>query len=92
MWSDHLHQPFRAQFVPFLERVIAAGERAGALGGFLSGSGSTIACVTLRSPDEVAGAMREASGLDEAEIRITSADNDGARIVVTILNSDASLA
>ena len=92
MWRDHLHQPFRAQFVPFLERVIAAGEKAGALGGFLSGSGSTIACVTLRSPDEVAGAMREASGLDEAEIRITSADNDGARIVVTILNSDASLA
>ena len=92
MWHDHLHQPFRAQFVPFLERVIAAGERAGALGGFLSGSGSTVACVTLRSPDEVAGAMRVASGLDEAETRVTSADNDGARIVVTILNSDAPLA
>lgn len=92
MWRDHLHQPFRAQFVPFLERVIAAGESAGALGGFLSGSGSTIACPTLRSPDEVAAAMRAASGLDEVETRVTSVDNDGARIVVTILNSDAPLA
>jgi len=92
MWRDHLHQPFRAQFVPFLERVIAAGEKAGALGGFLSGSGSTVACVTLRSPEEVANAMREASGLDDAEIRIIRADNDGAQIVVSVLNSDAPVA
>ena len=92
VWQDHLHQPFRAKFVPFLERVIAAGERAGALGGFLSGSGSTIACVTLRSPDDVAAAMRDASGLEEAETRVTSADNDGARIVVSIINPDAPLA
>ena len=92
MWQDHLHQPFRAKFVPFLERVIAAGESAGALGGFLSGSGSTIACVTLRAPEEVAAAMCEACGLDEAETRITRADNDGARIVVSILHPDAPLA
>ena len=88
-WQDHLHQPFRAKFVPFLERVIAAGEQAGALGGFLSGSGSTVACVTLRAADDVASAMRDACGLDDAETRVTSADNDGARIVVTIHNSDA---
>ncbi len=92
LWHDHLHQPFRATFVPFLDRVIAAGESAGALGGFLSGSGSTIACVTLRSAESVAAAMRDASGLEEAETRITSADNDGARNVVTIFNSDAPLA
>ncbi len=48
VFGDHLHQPFRAKFVPFLELVIAAAEEAGALGGFLSGSGSTIACLTLR--------------------------------------------
>jgi homoserine kinase len=90
--QDHLHQPFRAKFVPFLERVIAAGEQAGALGGFLSGSGSTIACVTLRAAGDVAAAMRNACGLDDAETRVTSSDNDGARIVVTIQNSDAPLA
>ena len=81
--SDHLHQPFRAKFVPFLDRVIAAGEKAGALGGFLSGSGSTIACLTLRSPEAVAAAMREASGLHEAETRVISADNHGVRLVVS---------
>jgi homoserine kinase len=89
---DHLHQPFRAKFVPFLDRVIAAGEIAGALGGFLSGSGSTIACVTLRAPEEVAAAMHDAAGLADAETRIIAADNDGVRIVISILAPDAPLA
>jgi homoserine kinase len=80
---DHFHQPFRAKFVPFLEPVVAAAEKAGALGGFLSGSGSTIACLTLRAPDEVAAAMREASGLREAATRVTTADNEGVRLVVS---------
>ena len=89
---DHLHQPFRAKFVPFLDRVIAAAEKAGALGGFLSGSGSTIACLTLRAPEKVAAAMLEASGLPDAVTRITAADNDGVRIVISILAPDAPLA
>ncbi len=89
---DHLHQPFRAKFVPFLDRVITAAEKAGALGGFLSGSGSTIACLTLRAPEEVAAAMLEASGLTGAETRVTAADNDGVRIVISILAPDAPLA
>jgi homoserine kinase len=85
MLSDHFHQPFRAKFVPFLDRVIAAAENAGALGGFLSGSGSTIACLTLRQPDEVAAAMLESCGLENAETRVLSADNHGARTVISIL-------
>jgi homoserine kinase len=89
---DHFHQPFRAKFVPFLDRVIAAAEKAGALGGFLSGSGSAIAGITLRSPDQVAEAMLDASGLRDAETRITTADNDGVRIVISILTPDAPLA
>ena len=60
-----LHQPFRRKLIPFLDHVIAAGEAAGALGGFLSGSGSTIACLTLRSPEKVARAMLEAAGRTE---------------------------
>ena len=89
---DHLHQPFRAKFVPFLDRVIAAGEAAGALGGFLSGSGSTIICLTLRSAKKVAEAMARASGLRDPETRVTTADNEGVRIAVSILNPDATLA
>ena len=91
-WGDHLHQPFRAEFVPFLDRVIAAAEQAGALGGFLSGSGSTIAAATLHSPEAIADAMLRASGLTAAETRIVGADNDGVRLVVSILAPDAPLA
>lgn len=91
-FGDHLHQPFRAEFVPFLDRVIAAGETAGALGGFLSGSGSTIICPTLRNARKVAEAMAEGSGLRDPETRITTADNEGVRIAVSILNPDAALA
>ena len=39
VFVDYLHQPYRKKLVPFLDRVIRAGEQAGALGGFLSGSG-----------------------------------------------------
>lgn len=89
---DHLHQPYRAKFVPFLDRVIAAAENAGALGGFLSGSGSTIIALTLRSAREVAEVMLAASGLADAETRVTTADNEGARIAISILHPDAPLA
>jgi homoserine kinase len=80
---DYLHQPYRKKLVPFLDRVIRAGEQAGALGGFLSGSGSTIICVTLASAEKVSAAMRLASRLTNAHTIITTADNSGARIVTS---------
>ena len=76
---DHLHQPFRRKLVPFLPAVISAAEEAGALGAFLSGSGSTIAAVTLRSPKKIAKAMLAAANV-RAEALITAGDNHGARI------------
>jgi homoserine kinase len=78
---DHLHQPFRKKLIPFLPRVIAAAENAGALGAFLSGSGSTIAAVTLRSPDKIAEAMLQASKLSNSRVLTTTVDNRGARIL-----------
>ena len=36
--------------------------------------------------------MLEASGLPDAETRVMTADNDGARIVIPILAPDAPLA
>ncbi|MFL6583767.1 MAG: homoserine kinase [Chthoniobacterales bacterium] len=80
-FHDQLHQPYRRKLVPFLDTVIAAAEDAGALGGFLSGSGSTIAALTLRRPDQVADAMMSAAGLRGARTIITTADNRGARIL-----------
>jgi homoserine kinase len=82
VFADHLHQPFRAKLIPFLPRVIAAAEKAGALGAFLSGSGSTIAAVTLNSSKKIAAAMAHAAKTPGRTI-ITHADNLGAKILAS---------
>jgi homoserine kinase len=80
-FTDHLHQPFRKKLIPFLDDVIAAAESAGALGAFLSGSGSTICAITLRSPEKIAGAMLAAADSPGARTILTTADNRGARVL-----------
>ncbi|HST30528.1 MAG TPA: homoserine kinase [Chthoniobacterales bacterium] len=77
---DHLHQPFRAKLIPFLPRVIDAAEKAGALGAFLSGSGSTICALTLHNAPKVGVSMQRATKSTPAQIVVTTADNFGARI------------
>src|SRR6266700_3166671 len=79
-FADHLHQPFRTKLIPFLPSVVAAAEKAGALGAFLSGSGSTIAAVTLNSSKKIAAAMARAARTPAHTI-ITHADNRGARVL-----------
>lgn len=79
-FTDQLHQPFRKKLIPFLQRVIVAAEEAGALGAFLSGSGSTICAVTLQDRQKVAAAMRRAAGSATAQTVIAAADNRGVRI------------
>ena len=79
-FADGLHQPFRQPLIPFLSKVIAAGERAGALGGFLSGSGSTICCITLGETDGIASAMLDAAP-PGSHIVVATADNEGTRLV-----------
>jgi homoserine kinase len=80
-FADHLHQPFRLKLIPFLPRVVAAAEKAGALGAFLSGSGSTIAAMTLHSPEKVAAAMLRAAGSASEHTLTTRADNRGAHVL-----------
>jgi homoserine kinase len=77
---DYLHQPFRKKLVPFLDRVITAAERAGALGAFLSGSGSAICALALDDSKKIAAAMQRASRLFHTQTVITRADNRGVRI------------
>ena len=79
-FADGLHQPFRKPLIPFFDDAVRAAENAGALGAFLSGSGSTIAAVTLRNADKIARAMRAAASAD-AQTIITSADNRGVVIL-----------
>jgi homoserine kinase len=80
VFADHLHQPFRTKLIPFLPSVVAAAEKAGALGAFLSGSGSTIAAVALHSFKKIAVAMARAEKTPGCTI-ITHADNRGARVL-----------
>lgn len=80
-FADHLHQPFRKKLIPFLDDVIAAAESAGALGAFLSGSGSTICAITRRSPDKVARAMLAAAASPGTRTILTTADTRGARLL-----------
>jgi homoserine kinase len=87
---DRLHQPFRKRLIPFLDDVIAAAESAGALGAFLSGSGSTICAITLRSPEKTSRAMLAAAESEGARTIITSADNRGARIL-TLRNPQSEI-
>jgi len=79
-FGDRLHQPYREKLVPFLQPVIEAGIGAGALGGWLSGSGSTVACATTANPETVAAAMIAASGQQGATAVSARVDNNGVRI------------
>lgn len=78
-FDDFLHQRYRAHLVPGLFEVIEAGVASGALGGFLSGSGSTICCVAMAGNENlVATAMRQAyPDPTQCEVRIVVADNEG---------------
>jgi homoserine kinase len=80
-FADHLHQPHRQPLIPFLPKVIAAGETAGALGGWLSGSGSTICCLTFDDPERVAAAMLSAADSPGAKTIVTTADNTGVQVL-----------
>jgi len=79
VFHDTFHQPYRQKLLPPLFDVIRAGERAGALGGWLSGSGSTIMCVTMRDPNQVAAAMSRvlASRKIRSMAKVLMATNQG---------------
>ena len=82
-FGDSLHQPWRAPLVPGLFEMIHAGEAAGALGGFLSGSGSTVCCMALTEHAEAVGDAMLAAwpGPAPALVRIVTADNGGLQIL-----------
>jgi homoserine kinase len=82
-FTDFLHQPHRLPLIPFLNRTIEDAEAAGAIGGFLSGSGSTIACLTLADAEAVGQAMLAAAATPNGRILITRADNIGVRTLAS---------
>ena len=82
LFDDKLHQPYRKKLVPQLDTVIAAGVEAGALAGWLSGSGPAIVCATEQKERAVADAMTGVFARDRIRCvtHILQADNDGTRV------------
>ncbi len=75
MFDDRIHQPFREPLIPALRDVIRAGETAGAIGGFLSGSGSAIICLALAEADRIGAAMQRL--LPQSQLLVLAPDNAG---------------
>lgn len=82
LFDDKLHQPYRKRLIPMLDDVISAGMEAGAFGGWLSGSGPGIVCITEQKEKAVAEAMTNVFVRQQiqCEPHILVADNDGTRV------------
>jgi homoserine kinase len=83
LFVDHLHQPFRQTLIPGFADILAAADGAGALGSFLSGSGSSLMALTLDRADAISNAMLAAAktaGLP-AQVLVLQADNNGAVVM-----------
>ena len=80
-FKDRLHQPYRLPLVPFLPNIIETAEAAGALGGWLSGSGSTIALLAEEKSitERVLAAVTKISP-EKSQIVLTVSNNLGAQV------------
>ena len=83
MFVDHLHQPYRKVLIPGFEAILEAAREAGALGSFLSGSGSCLMAVTLDNVDAISTAMLDVAKKHDlhASVIVLKADNEGAKVV-----------
>jgi len=80
LMDDRFHQPHRAGLVPGMNEVIQAGVSAGAVAGWLSGSGSSVMCLALDGAEAVAAAMRGVAR--GGKVVVLEPDMNGARVEV----------
>ena len=82
--QDRLHQPYRQPLFPAIKLIFAAARDAGALGVFLSGSGSTVLALTRGREMTVAYEMFEAARLTgvPGKVEITRPTGGGAHVVI----------
>jgi homoserine kinase len=81
--GDFMHEPYRLPKIRGASAALAAGAKAGALTGWLSGSGSSVLCISSPvAAEEVAAAMRGAfAGVGvNSEARMLTADNGGLQL------------
>ena len=81
--EDRIHQPYRQPLFPAMKVIFAAARDAGALGVFLSGSGSTVLALTQGREMTVAYEMAEAARQANVagEVKITKPTIQGAHLV-----------
>ena len=53
--QDRLHQPYRSHLIPGMDKILETVTEKGAFAGFLSGSGPTVVCLTLKERAEALG-------------------------------------
>lgn len=81
--KDRLHQPYRQPLFPAMKLLFQAARDAGALGAFLSGSGSTVLALTQGREMTVAYEMAEAAKQagTPGQLKITKPAMEGAHVV-----------
>ncbi len=81
--GDFMHEPYRLPKIPGARAALAAGVAAGAYTGWLSGSGSSVLCLSTAASAAPVGAAMQAAFLAEssaATVQILAADNAGLRL------------
>lgn len=80
--EDRFHQPFRAKLLTPLYEVIETATHSGALGAFLSGSGSSIIAIAKENTEAVGKAMKKV--LDKSgwncDVLMLKVDKEGIRV------------
>lgn len=79
VFDDRFHQTHRLPLVPNLNEAVSAGVKAGAIGGFLSGSGSAVICLAMEGSKAVAAAMKRI--MPSAAVHLLRAENRGIQRV-----------
>jgi homoserine kinase len=78
-FRDTMHQPYRASLIPGCLEALSLAEKAGALGAFISGSGSTLMAVTLEDPQTLVAAWSDLFANRLESIHVLQADNVGVK-------------
>ncbi|TFE70216.1 homoserine kinase [Methylacidiphilum sp. Yel] len=82
LFVDYFHEPYRLPAIPFWEKLRDTSLKAGALGFYLSGSGSTLMSLAYKNPTNVVQALKEEllKLAIPGEILVLKPDNFGLRI------------
>ncbi|WP_213951137.1 MULTISPECIES: homoserine kinase [Tepidanaerobacter] len=82
--QDRLHQPYRSRLIPGMDEILATVRSKGAYAGFLSGSGPSVVCLSLRERSDALGEhmveIFSKNGI-KSSYKVLSPDSTGARFL-----------